>query len=66
MTNRHRSRKQEWNIGATVKVGFLTFTVAGKQPTPGDYRPDIWLLTSAKGERYSFQPHLGLTKGWAQ
>ena len=54
--------KQEWAIGATVKVGFLTLRVVGKIATPGDYRPDMWQLESDRGVRYEFTPHFGLER----
>ena len=59
-----RKRKQDWTPGATVRVGFLTFTVVRKVPTPGDFRPDVYHLTSANGAQYTFTPHHGLTSGW--
>ncbi len=59
----HCKAKQNWSIGATVKVGFLTLVIVGKRPTPGDYRPDVWLMQSADGSRrYEFTPHLGLVR----
>ena len=58
----HGGAKQAWFAGAQVKVGFLTLRVIGRMPTPGDGLPDEWLLSNEKGQHYSFQPHLGLTK----
>ncbi|WP_234382784.1 hypothetical protein [Variovorax sp. PMC12] len=55
--------KQDWSVGATVKVGFLSLTVIAKVPTPGDFRPDAYVLANAaKGTFYEFVPHNGLTK----
>lgn len=54
--------KQNWEIGNAVKVGFLSLTVLDKAATPGDYRPDAYLLQSSKGDQYSFIPHHGLQK----
>lgn len=56
-----RKSKQEWEVGATVKVGFLSgLIVVAKVPTPGDYAPDAYLLS--RGEKwYSFVPHNGLS-----
>ena len=54
--------KQDWSVGAMVKVGFLTLRVVAAQATPGDYRPDCYMLESAKGVRYSFTPHFGLER----
>jgi hypothetical protein len=53
--------RQIWEVGYWVKVGFLTLQITGKVPTPGDYAPDAYLLKSAKGIRYRFVPHKGLT-----
>lgn len=55
--------KQDWTVGQTVKVGFLAnLEVLEKVATPGDYRPDLYVLRSAKGVLYSFVPHNGLTR----
>jgi len=54
--------QQKWEVGQTVKVGFLTLRVTGFVPTPGDYRPDQYELESAKGVRYVFTPHYGLER----
>lgn len=56
--------KQDWTPGATVKVGFMALTVVRKVATPGDHRPDVYHLQSAKGRPYTFQPHFGLEPGW--
>lgn len=54
--------KQNWTVGETVKVGFLSgLVVLAAQPTPGDYMPDAYLLK--RGESfYRFVPHNGLQK----
>lgn len=58
-----KNTRQNWQIGSTVKVGFLTLRVIGAKETPGDYRPDIYLLENLKGTaRYEFTPHCGLQK----
>ena len=54
--------EQKWEIGQTVKVGFMVLTVIGFEPTPGDYRPDIYHLQSSKGIKYTFTPHFGLER----
>lgn len=54
--------KQQWEVGNTVKVGFMTLTVVRKVPTPGDYAPDAYELVSAKGINYRFVPHKGLER----
>jgi hypothetical protein len=51
--------KQEWSIGSTVKVGFLTLTVAHKILTPSG-EPDVYRLTGRNGAQYDFVPHGGL------
>lgn len=51
--------KQAWEVGATVRVGFLTLEVVAKLPRG-------WRLWDAKsGKRYEFVPHEGLTSGWS-
>lgn len=57
-----RNSNQNWQVGATVKVGFLSLVVLAAVATPGDYMPDAYILTSAKGVIYGFVPHNGLTK----
>lgn len=56
--------KQNWTVGEVVKVGFITdLEVVKKIPTPGDYRPDIYVLWQASKNRfYTFQPHYGLCR----
>lgn len=55
--------KQSWEVGAVVKVGFLTLRVEEIVPTPGDYAPDEYILVSLDGrKRYSFVPHVGLNR----
>ena len=58
-----KNSKQSWTVGSTVKVGFLVLIVKVAIPTPGDHRPDAYLLTNLAGtQTYSFVPHHGLTK----
>lgn len=54
--------KQNWTIGQTVKVGFLSLKVIEFTPTPGDHRPDTYTLVGTKGARYIFTPHYGLER----
>lgn len=54
--------KQAWEVGQTVKVGFMSLEVVAKVATPGDYMPDAYALKSAKGVFYRFVPHNGLSK----
>ena len=53
---------QDWSVGSVVRVGFLSLRVVASEATPGDYRPDRYILESAKGVRYSFTPHFGLER----
>jgi len=53
--------KQNWEIGQTVKVGFMVLKVLAKVPTPGDYMPDAYALES-NGKFYRFVPHNGLAR----
>ena len=64
MRSGYRPRaKQDWSDGASVRVGFLTLEVVRKVATPGDYRPDLYVLWNPKtGAIYSFTPHHGLTR----
>lgn len=58
-----RNSKQKWEVGATVKVGFLSLVVKAAIPTPGDHAPDAYLLANQAGTQlYRFVPHHGLEK----
>ncbi len=53
--------KQNWAVGSTVRVGFLTLVVKAAIATPGDFLPDAYILTNAAGDKlYKFVPHNGL------
>ncbi|TCG09349.1 hypothetical protein BZM27_05985 [Paraburkholderia steynii] len=55
--------KQDWSIGATVKVGFLSLTVKAAIATPGDFAPDAYILVNKAGTQiYKFVPHNGVEK----
>lgn len=55
--------KQIWEVGETVKVGFLVLRITAKEPTPNDYMPDAYLLTDKTGQKnYRFVPHNGLER----
>lgn len=56
--------KQKWEIGQIVKVGFVKdLVVKEKVATPGDYRPDLYVLWQPATNRwYSFVPHNGLAR----
>jgi hypothetical protein len=52
--------KQNWSVGETVKVGFLSLKVTGTRAVK-DGLPDIYDLVSLDGEKtYEFIPHNGL------
>lgn len=56
------NKNQDWSIGNTVKVGFLTLKVLGVRAEV-DGLPDIYTLTSLDGTKvYEFIPHNGLTR----
>ena len=58
--------KQAWEIGEMVKIGFLTLRILAKQATPGDYKPDAYVLTNIKADKfYRFVPHNGLQGGFS-
>lgn len=55
--------RQNWNVGSTVKVGFLSLRVIGTVATPGNYRPDEYALESLDGRAfYRFTPHHGIAR----
>ena len=58
-----KNSKQNWQAGATVKVGFMSLVVKAAVATPGDYLPDAYILTNQTGTQlYKFVPHNGLEK----
>jgi len=57
-----KNSKQVWEVGSKVKVGFLWLVVVAKEPTPGDYKPDAYILKHACGAQYRFVPHNGLER----
>jgi hypothetical protein len=55
--------QQDWSVGSTVKVGFLTLTVKAAIATPGDLKPDAYILVNKAGTQlYKFVPHNGIEK----
>lgn len=57
--------KQKWEVGEVVKVGFLQLRVIEKEPTPGDYMPDAYILCGLGDKfnrKYRFVPHNGLER----
>jgi hypothetical protein len=56
-----RNSTQNWTVGSTVKVGFLTLVVKAAIATPGDSLPDVYFLSNVTGTKlYEFVPHHGL------
>ena len=56
---------QTWEPGEMVKVGFLSLRVLAKQATPGDYKPDAYVLTNKAADKfYRFVPHNGIQGGF--
>jgi hypothetical protein len=53
--------RQSFEIGSVVKIGFVAdLEVVKKIATPGDHRPDFYVLWQAEANRfYAFQPHAG-------
>lgn len=57
--------KQAWQVGEMVKVGFMQLRVMATQATPGDYKPDAYILTNKTADKfYRFVPHNGLEGGY--
>ena len=57
-----QNSKQNWEVGQTVKVGFLSLEVVAKIATPGNWLPDQYALKSVKGIFYQFIPHHGVVR----
>jgi hypothetical protein len=60
-----QNSKQVWEVGEIVKIGFLTLRITAKEPTPGDYAPDAYLLCGLgdkSNRKYRFVPHNGLER----
>ncbi len=55
--------KQSWEVGNTVRAGFMTVTIKSKCFTPGDGLPDLYICANASGDKlYAFIPHNGCTR----
>ena len=58
-----RNSKQQWEVGNTVRAGFVSVTIKAKCFTPGDGLPDLYICTNAAGDKlYAFIPHNGLAR----
>jgi hypothetical protein len=54
---------QKWEIGQTVKVGFMALQILELIPTPGDYAPDKYRMKDPRTDKqYLFTPHNGIEK----
>ena len=57
-----KNSKQNWNIGSTVKIGFLELRIIGVKSIV-DGLPYIYELENLKGDKlYEFTPYNGLVK----
>ena len=57
-----KNSKQNWNIGSTVKIGFLELRIIGVKSIV-DGLPNIYELENLKGDKlYEFTPYNGLVK----
>ncbi|HEX8894453.1 MAG TPA: hypothetical protein VF783_14075 [Terriglobales bacterium] len=55
--------QQDWSVGSVVKIGFLSLTVKAAIATPGDFKPDAYILVNKAGTQlYKFVPHNGVEK----
>ena len=58
-----KNSSQNWEVGEMVNVGFLkNLMVVKKEPTPGDYAPDAYILVARNGVNYRFVPHKGIER----
>ena len=58
-----RNSKQQWEVGQTVRAGFMSVTIKAKCFTPGDGLPDLYICANGAGDKlYAFIPHNGCTR----
>ena len=62
MTRRTCAPRQDWTVGASVRVGFLRLTVTGTIAHYGPERQTAYTLVSEAGARYIFTPYAGLER----
>lgn len=56
------TKNDSWDIGATVKVGFVSgLKVLSVKPGPKG-QPNVYALEGTKGRLYDFMPHRGLRR----
>lgn len=56
-----KNSKQSWQVGSTVRVGFLSLVVIASLAPTGDGLPGALILTNGS-QLYAFVPHNGLSK----
>ena len=56
-----KNSKQAWQVGQSVRCGFLTLTVIASLAPRGDGLPGAQILTNGS-QLYSFTPYSGLEK----
>jgi hypothetical protein len=56
-----KNSKQSWEVGQSVRVGFLSLTVITPLVASGDGLPGKYILTNGK-QLYAFVPHNGISK----
>ena len=55
--------KQSWELGQTVTVGLVkNLRVIQRIPTPGDFKPDKYILEAMNGKLYEFTPYHGISR----
>lgn len=59
--NRHNQNKN-WDVGASVNIGFMKNLTVVAVRSEKDGMPDIYTLQNSKGVRYEFIPHYGIHK----
>jgi len=58
-----KNSKQSWQLGQMVTVGLVkNLRVIQLVPTPGDFKPDKYILESMKGKLYGFTPYHGISR----
>lgn len=56
------NKNKNWEIGATVNIGFMKNLKVIAIQAIKDFMPDIYILESTTGQRYEFIPHNGIHK----
>lgn len=56
------TKNKSWNVGELVNVGFMKGLKVLSVAQIKDGKPDIYTLESAKGIKYEFTPHNGLSR----